>query len=129
MIKLTLSSGKVRGLHERAGIHIQRLLKHSSTLLNIHETFHFTSSHFIMLERFTVILYHKVSALLAMKLAGSYSARRINHWRIFLPLMQDALLQHARGAVFQANIWTTSLQNIQDIPTWGSRIIDLDDTS
>ena len=49
-----------------------------------YETIHFTSSHFFMLERFTVILCHKVSALLAMKLAGNYSARRTK--RIFLPL-------------------------------------------
>ena len=54
-----------------------------------------------------MILYHKVSALLAMKLAGSYNKSLEN-----LPSTQDALLQHARGAVFQANIWTTSLQNI-----------------
>ena len=73
------TSGKVGG-HGRAGIHIQRPLKHSSTLLNIH----LTSSHFFTLERFTVILYHKVSTQLAVD-----EARRelfCKNRRIFLPL-------------------------------------------
>ena len=47
--RLHLSAGKVISLHVRAGIHIHRPLK--------------PSSHFHTLERFTVILCHKVSAL------------------------------------------------------------------
>ena len=70
-----------------------------------------------MLERFTVILYHKVSALLAMKLAGSYSARS---WRIFLPLRMP--FSSMQGELSFRQIFGPPVCRIY-IPTWGSRRI------
>ena len=89
-----------------------------------YEPIDLTSSHFLTLERFTVILYHKVSTLLSVNETRRVLFCKKNKSLENLPPTQDALLQHARRAVFQENIWTTSLQNIQNVPTpedWGWR--------
>ena len=68
-----------------------------------------------------MILHHKVSTLLVVNEARRELFCKKNKSLENLLPTQDALLQHARRAVFQANI---SLQNIQDIPTpedWGWR--------
>ena len=119
---LWFGKGKSHGLHGRAGIHIQRPLKHSSTLLNIHMSQFILHPHIFSHAR-------EVYSDIASQSEYFVSGRRElfckkNKSLENLPPTQDALLQHARRAVFQTNIWTTSLQNIQDIPTpedWGWR--------
>ena len=69
-----------------------------------YEPFDLTSSHFLTLERFTVILYHKVSTLLSVNEARRVLFCKKNKSLENLPPTQDALLQHARRAVFQVNI-------------------------
>ena len=72
-----------------------------------------TSPHFSVLERFTVILYHKESTLLTVKKNKSLEN---------LPPAQDALLQHTRRAIYQSSIWNTGQHSIQNVSTpegWG----------
>ena len=105
--------GKGKSLHGRAAEAFIYITEHP------YEPIHLISS--LMLERFTVILHHKVSTLLVV--SRELFCKK-NKSLENLPPTQDALLQHARRAVFQTNIWTSSLQNIQDIPTpedWGWR--------
>lgn len=80
------------------------------------------SQHFLTLERFTVVLYHKESTLLSVNEARRQLFCKKNKAMENLPPTQDALLQHAKRAIFQCSIWTTSQHAIQNGPTpegWG----------
>ena len=92
------------------------LVKHPYELIDA------TSPHFLTLERFTVILYHKGSTLLSVNEARRHLFCKKNKTLENLPPTQNALLQHAKRAVFQCSIWVTSQDTIQNVPTpegWG----------
>ena len=72
-----------------------------------YETIHFTSSQFFMLERFYSDIVSQSDCDEARRELFCKKNKSLEN----LPPTQDALLQHARGAVFQENIWTTSLQH------------------
>ena len=72
---------------------------------------------FKKLERLTVILYDKTSALNSVNEARKKLFCEDNRSMDRLPPTQDALLQHVRRAVFQAGIWTTSTEAQQVVPS------------
>ena len=65
---------------------------------------------FQKLERLTVILYDKISHLSSVSETRRELFCHKNRATDKLPPTKDALLQHARRAVYQAGIWTTSAQ-------------------
>ena len=80
------------------------------------------TSHFQLLERFTVILYEKTSELQHVDEARKEQFCQKGKTMERLPPTQDALLQHTKRAVYQAGIWCTSELSEQHIPTpedWG----------
>ena len=72
---------------------------------------------FKKLERLTVVLYDKTSALNSDNEARKKLFSEDNRAMDKLPPTQDALLQHVRRAVFQAGIWTTSPETQQVVPS------------
>ena len=72
---------------------------------------------FKKLERLTVVLYDKTSALNSVNEARKKLFCEDNRAMDKLPPTQDALLQHVRRAVFQAGIWTTSPETQQVVPS------------
>ena len=89
----------------------QLLATHPFEHLNVH------SDHFQTIERLTVILYDKTSALSLVNEARMklfcHKSRSMDR----IPPTQNALLQHTRRAVYQAGIWTSSTQVQQVIPS------------
>ena len=75
------------------------------------------SDHFRKIERFSVVLYDRTSPLTSVNEAREELFCRKNRAPDKIPPTQDALLQHARRAVYQAGIWTTSTQAQQIVPT------------
>lgn len=78
--------------------------------------------HFQLLERFTVILYDKTSDLQSVDEARKELFCLKEKTMERLPPTQDALLQHSKRAAYQAGIWCTSEQSMQNAPTpegWG----------
>ena len=80
------------------------------------------SPHYRLLERFTIVLYNKTSNLedvdeARMELFCQRSRSMEN-----IPPTRDALLHHAKRAVYQASVWATSEQiqlNRPSPETWG----------
>ena len=80
------------------------------------------SPHYRLLERFTIVLYNKTSNLedvdeARMELFCQRSRSMEN-----IPPTRDALLHHAKRAVYQASVWATSEQIQQNHPSpeiWG----------
>ena len=101
-----------------------------------------TSSHFLLLQRFTVLLYDKTSNLESVNEARldlfCKKSRSLENlpptqvciiaicmiivlWLLFY-FFKDALLQHVRRACYQSSIWISSHRSIQNVPTpdkWG----------
>jgi hypothetical protein len=74
-----------------------------------------------LLERFTCILYDRTTSVVMVNdlkkelfSRGSLSMENIPPSQVML---QEALLQHANRALYQANIWTTSTQTMQTVPS------------
>ena len=68
-----------------------------------------------------MILHHKVSTLLVVNEARRELFCKKNKSLENLLPTQDALLQHARRAVFQTNIWTTMSAEYPTPEDWGWR--------
>ena len=89
----------------------QFLATHPFEHLNVH------SDHFQTIERLTVILYDKTSALSLVNEARMELFCHKSQSMDRIPPMQNALLQHTRRAMYQAGIWTSSTQVQQVIPS------------
>ena len=87
------------------------LAKHPFMLLDA------DSDNFQKLERLTVILYDKWSPLFSVNETCKLLFCHENRSMEKLPPTQDALLQHARRAVYQAGIWTSSTNTQQALPS------------
>ncbi|XP_071958245.1 uncharacterized protein [Antedon mediterranea] len=75
------------------------------------------SSQFQLLEEFTCHLYDKTSTLRSVtKLRQDLFSRKARTMDN-IPPTQDALLQHSNRSIYQASIWTTSLQPQQNAPS------------
>ncbi len=66
-----------------------------------YEPVHLASPHFLTLERFTVVLYHKASTLASVNEAHRELFCKKSKSLENIPPTQDALLQHVRRAVFR----------------------------
>lgn len=87
------------------------LAKHPFEFLDIN------SEHFQRLERLTIILYDKSSSVTSINETRKKLFCHNNKAMERLPPTQDALLQHTRRAVYQAGVWTTSLETHQRVPS------------
>jgi hypothetical protein len=76
-----------------------------------------SSDHFKKIERLTVILYDRTSALSSVNEARQELFCQKNRSMDIIPPTQDALLHHSQRAVYQAGIWTTSAHVQQDVPS------------
>ncbi|CAB4035539.1 Hypothetical predicted protein, partial [Paramuricea clavata] len=74
---------------------------------------------FKQIERYTVIMYDKLSPLSDINLTRMELFCKNGRTMDKLPPTQDALLQHVRRAVFQAGIWTVSDQPQPHVPSPG----------
>ncbi len=74
------------------------------------ETLTVDSDHFQKPERLAVVMYDKTSSLNSVNDARQELFCLRSRGMDRIPPTQDALLQHAKRAVFQAGIWTTSTQ-------------------
>ena len=86
------------------------------------ENFDAATSHFRMLERYTVLLYNKSSTLEDVNEARMELFCRENKSMENIPPTSDALLQHAKRATYQASIWISSHNSQQNQSTpdcWG----------
>ena len=75
------------------------------------------SEHFKAIERLVVVIYDRTSPLSPVNDAREELFCRKNRSVERIPPTKDALLQHTRRAVYQAGIWTTSMQTHQVIPS------------
>lgn len=78
--------------------------------------------HFKLLERFTIVLYNKMRNLEGIDEARMELFCQRSRSMEKIPPTQDALLQHARRAAYQASSWATSEsieQNRHSPETWG----------
>ena len=75
------------------------------------------SDNFPKLERLTVILYDKWSPSFSLNKTRKLLFCHENWSMEKLPPTKDALLQHARRAVYQAGIWTSSTNTQQALPS------------
>ncbi|CAB4034500.1 Hypothetical predicted protein [Paramuricea clavata] len=74
---------------------------------------------FKQIERYTVIMYDKLSPLSDINLTRMELFCKNGRTMDKLPPTQDALLQHVRRAVFQAGIWTVGDQPQPHVPSPG----------
>ncbi len=87
-----------------------------------YEPISLSPEHFLILERYTVVLYNKSSCLTTVNEARRELFCKQNKSLENIPPTQDTLLQHTKRVIIQSNIWTTSLSSIQNIPSpgeWG----------
>ena len=85
------------------------------------------TSHFKVLEHFTVILYDKTSDLEHVNEARKVLFCQKERTMEKLPPTQDALLQHTKRVAFQAGIWCSSNQTMLNAPPpegWGWTITE-----
>ena len=75
------------------------------------------SGHFGNIERLIVILYDKTSPLSSVNETRKELFCHKNRSMDRIPPTQNALLQHTQWAVYQAEIWTTSTQVQQVVPS------------
>ena len=78
--------------------------------------------HFQLLKQFTVIIYNKTSHHQYVNEARQELFCQKEKSMGRLPPTQDALLQHARRATYQAGVWCTSEKAYQSLPSpegWG----------
>ena len=75
------------------------------------------SEHFKKLERLTVVIYDKSSPFNSINQLRKELFCQKNRTMEKLPPTEDVLLQHIRRAVYQAGIWTASVQRQQVIPS------------
>jgi hypothetical protein len=87
------------------------LARNPFTLLDV------DSNDFQKIERFTVLLYDQRSDSFSVNETRKRLFCQENRAMEKLPPTQDALLQHARRAIFQAGIWTTSTNSQQVLPS------------
>ncbi len=75
------------------------------------------SCHFKALERLVVVMYDRTSPLTSINEAREelFCKRRLSVER--MPPTQDVLLQHCKRSLYQAEIWTTSMQVQQMLPS------------
>lgn len=83
----------------------------SSLLINL------DTLQFKILEHFCVAMYDKTSSQSSVDEAQKELFCQKNHTMETISPTQDALLQHTRHAAYQSEIWSTSDQSIQGIPS------------
>ena len=89
--------------------------------VNIHST------HFQVLEQFTVFLYDKTSDVEHVNEARKVLFCQKERTMEKLPPTQDALLQHTKRVAYQAGIWCSSSQSMLNAPSpegWGWTITE-----
>ena len=79
--------------------------------------FNVDSHHFQMLERLAVLMYDKTSQHISVNEVRRESFCLKSPSMDRMPPTQDALLQHSRRAIYQAGIWTISMQAQAAIPS------------
>ena len=79
--------------------------------------FNVDSHHFQMLERLAVLMYDKTSQHISVNEVRRESFCLKSPSMDRMPPTQDALLQHFRRAIYQAGIWTISMQAQAAIPS------------
>ena len=75
------------------------------------------TEHFRIMERLTVVLYDRTCPRNSANEAREELFCRKSRCMDRIPPTQNALLQHARRAIYQAGIWTTSTQTQQMLPS------------
>ena len=75
------------------------------------------SPDFMLLERYTVVLYDRTSSLKSINEARRELFCQKSKTMETIPPTQDALLQHCKRVAYQAGIWTTSTSTQQQIPS------------
>ena len=79
--------------------------------------FNVDSHHFQMLERLAVLMYDKTSQHISVNEVRRESFCLKSPPMDRMPPTQDALLQHSQRAIYQAGIWTISMQAQAAIPS------------
>ena len=89
----------------------------SKIALQPFKNFDTETSHFQMLERYTVLLYNKSSMMEHVDEARMELFCQENKSMENIPPTSDALLQHAKRATYQASVWASSHNFQQNRPT------------